>query len=166
MESNSDPLAGKLVLTVSTFAAYQVMAHRTAGEMTHHERVCMASMGLAGEAGEVVDELKKVHFHAKPFDRDKLVRELGDVLWYLAELATAHGIALGAVAEANIAKLRARHGDGGFKPHAEQDRSSEVRTAVDTQAGPDACAAKFDNADLNHGGQESHFFDDWPPWWK
>lgn len=110
------------------FTSYQREAHKTAGTMPERDRVFMASMGLAGEAGEVVDELKKVHFHAKPFDRTKLVRELGDVLWYLAELATAHGVDLQEVAFVNLAKLRARHGGEGFKPHAEQKRAMEDAT--------------------------------------
>lgn len=112
------------------FASYQREAHKTAGTMPERDRVFMASMGLAGEAGEVVDELKKVHFHAKPYERAKLVRELGDVLWYLAELATTLGIDLQEVAFENLAKLRARHGGEGFKPHAEQRRDEPATITV------------------------------------
>ena len=130
MESNPLPTPA----AHESFAVYQREAHKTAGSMPPRDRVFMASMGLAGEAGEVVDELKKVHFHAKPYDREKLVRELGDVLWYLAELATAHELSLQDIAHANLEKLRKRHGGETFKPHAEQDRS------------PEACAREFDNA--------------------
>lgn len=129
MESNPGPV----LAAHESFAAYQREAHKTAGSMPPRDRVFMASMGLAGEAGEVVDELKKVHFHDKPYDRDKLLRELGDVLWYLAELATAHELSLQDVAHANLEKLRKRHGGETFKPHAEQDRS------------PESCAREFDN---------------------
>lgn len=125
----------------SAFRHYQAEAHRTAGDMPARDRVFMASMGLAGEAGEVVDELKKVHFHAKPFDRAKIMRELGDVLWYLAELCTAHDLDLGEVAAANLAKLRARHGGGGFKPHAEQKR--------DDAAPPPTSSATFEVENTN-----------------
>lgn len=59
----------------------------------------------------------------KPLDSAALLAELGDVLWYLAELATVHGFSLQAIAAANIDKLRKRHG-GAFKPHAEQKRDS------------------------------------------
>lgn len=123
-----------LARTTSQFDGYQLEAHKTAGSMPPRDRVFMASMGLAGEAGEVVDELKKVHFHAKPYDREKLLRELGDVLWYLAELATAHELSLQDIAHANLEKLRKRHGGETFKPHAEQDRSPE-RKPFDASGG-------------------------------
>lgn len=45
----------------------------------------LVAMGLAGEAGEAIDLLKKaIHHRAKPLDRDKYMKELGDVLWYVA----------------------------------------------------------------------------------
>lgn len=68
--------------------------------------------GLAGEAGEVCDLLKKVHGHGKPYDAGKLKKELGDVLWYVANLANIHGFTLSEVAQANVDKLRARHPSG------------------------------------------------------
>jgi NTP pyrophosphatase (non-canonical NTP hydrolase) len=68
--------------------------------------------GLAGEAGEVCDLLKKVHGHGTPYDAEKLKKELGDTLWYLASLCTVHGFTLEEVAQGNIAKLRARHPKG------------------------------------------------------
>jgi NTP pyrophosphatase (non-canonical NTP hydrolase) len=70
------------------------------------------SMGLAGEAGEVVDLLKKVHGHGKHLDKDALKKELGDVLWYAANLASLHGLALSEVAQTNVEKLRARYPNG------------------------------------------------------
>ena len=51
---------------------------------SYRERLMLASMGLSGEAGEVCDEAKKVAFHGKDMDRDKLIHEMGDVLWYYA----------------------------------------------------------------------------------
>jgi NTP pyrophosphatase (non-canonical NTP hydrolase) len=74
--------------------------------------VLIWSLGLAGEAGEVCDLLKKVHGHGKPYDADKLKKELGDVLWYLANLASAHGFSLSDVAQTNVDKLRARYPEG------------------------------------------------------
>lgn len=72
----------------------------------------MAAMGLAGEAGEVVDLLKKHLYHGHSLDRDKLTKELGDCLWYLAVLAHLNGVDLADVAAANVVKLRARYPDG------------------------------------------------------
>lgn len=66
------------------------------------------ALGLAGEAGEVADTIKKAVFHRHGLDQDKLVKELGDVLWYLAALASKLGVSLDEVAERNIAKLKER----------------------------------------------------------
>lgn len=98
---------------MSDFDAYQAEALRTAGpSVGTREGWAMASMGLAGEAGEAVDLLKKHLFHGHPLDRDKLTKELGDVLWYAAVLAEMNGVRLSEVAAANVVKLRKRYPDG------------------------------------------------------
>lgn len=70
------------------------------------------ALGLAGEVGEVVELIKKDRFQAQPLDPAKLCLELGDVLWYLTDLAHQYGLSLADVAEANSRKLRARYPDG------------------------------------------------------
>jgi len=90
---------------------YQALAQRTARD-DHPARALVAVAGLAGEAGEVAELLKKHHGHGHDLDVGKLAKELGDVLWYLAELAACHGLDLDAIAEANILKLKARYPDG------------------------------------------------------
>lgn len=70
-----------------------------------------AVYGLCGEVGECVDRLKKVKFQGHPQDKEHLVYEMGDILWYLAEMATGAGLTLEEVAEKNILKLRKRYGD-------------------------------------------------------
>lgn len=70
------------------------------------------ALGLAGEAGEVCDLIKKGIYHAHDLDHDKLKKELGDVLWYVAALSSGLGLTLSEVAEANIAKLRERYPEG------------------------------------------------------
>ena len=79
----------------------------------------MLAMGLAGESGEVVDELKKFCFHGRPLSEDKLIKEMGDVLWYLSGLASALGWDLSEVALANIKKLTERYPEG-FKLESER----------------------------------------------
>ena len=70
------------------------------------------SMGLAGEAGEVIEKLKKVVRNdggvVSEEKREDLKKELGDVLWYLSEMAQTLGLSLNAVAEGNITKLADR----------------------------------------------------------
>ena len=61
---------------------------------TYRERLMLASMGLGGEAGEVCDHGKKVAFHNQDMDRDALIKELGDTLWYFTLMLHTHGLTL------------------------------------------------------------------------
>ena len=69
-------------------------------------------MGLCGESGEVIDLVKKHVSHGHPLNREKLIDELGDVAWYLAECAEAIGITLEDVLTHNIEKLKKRYPEG------------------------------------------------------
>lgn len=69
-------------------------------------------MGLNGEAGECIDILKKHFFQGHELDKDKLVKELGDVAWYLAISAHALGMKLEDVLQMNLDKLKARYPEG------------------------------------------------------
>lgn len=70
------------------------------------------SMGLAGESGEVIDVLKKFVHHRHTLDIFKLEEELGDVLHYVAGLATMLGLNLSDIAEGNVNKLLKRFPNG------------------------------------------------------
>jgi NTP pyrophosphatase (non-canonical NTP hydrolase) len=70
------------------------------------------AMGLAGEAGEVADLIKKVIFHGHELDKEKLEKELGDVLWYLSQVARSAGLGLEKVADTNVRKLMKRYPNG------------------------------------------------------
>jgi NTP pyrophosphatase (non-canonical NTP hydrolase) len=95
---------------------YADAALRTArDERTELPPLWYLALGLNGEAGEVADLVKKFERHAKPFDRQKMIDELGDVLWYLTVTAAAAGTNLVEVAKANVAKLEARYPNG-FMP--------------------------------------------------
>ena len=69
------------------------------------------ALGLAGEAGECADYVKKVVHHEKELDRDHLVKELGDVMWYLSRVADHYDITLSEVMTTNIDKLAKRYPD-------------------------------------------------------
>lgn len=69
-------------------------------------------MGLCGEAGEAIDIVKKHLAQGHALDRDGLIRELGDVAWYLAETATALDVDLEDVLARNIEKLQRRYPAG------------------------------------------------------
>lgn len=92
-----------------TLDEYQNEATRTAGTVTD---LRMPALGLAGEAGEFVELVKKAYYHSKTLDGDLAVKELGDVLWYVAVAAATMGVSLDTVAELNVQKLRERYPDG------------------------------------------------------
>ena len=69
-------------------------------------------MGLCGESGEAIDLVKKHLHQGHPLDKEKLIKELGDIAWYLAEVAYALDTDLDTVLELNIAKLKARYPEG------------------------------------------------------
>lgn len=76
---------------------------------TFRERLILAGMGLGGEAGEVCDHAKKVAFHGTEMDRDALVKELGDVLWYYTLMLRTNDITFEEVMIANVYKLCDRY---------------------------------------------------------
>lgn len=100
---------------------YQKNAARTIDqELDGFLGLIHAAMGAAGEAGEMVNEVKKSVFHGHP-NREKIIEELGDTLWYIAEAATRLGVALEYIARQNIEKIAARYPDG-FSKERSQNR--------------------------------------------
>ena len=96
-----------------TLNEYQKLASRTSNpNLTNQDLIENGVMGLCGEAGECIDIVKKAMFQGHVLDRDKLVDELGDTLWYAAQLATSLGVTLEAVAQHNVDKLMKRYPDG------------------------------------------------------
>ena len=92
---------------------YQRMAMRTAGGYnTEYDKLRNAAYGMNGEAGEVIDLLKKHEFQGHELSEEKLIDECGDVLWYCALLADALGFSLEQVMNRNIYKLKERYPDG------------------------------------------------------
>lgn len=92
---------------------YQELAMRTLNpKIDKKELILNAAMGLCGESGEVIDLVKKHLFQGHDLDDEKLIKELGDVAWYLAEAATALNVNLSEILEKNIKKLENRFPDG------------------------------------------------------
>lgn len=83
-----------------------------------------ALMGLCGESGEAIDMLKKHLFQGHELDREKMIKELGDVAWYLAEAATGLDVDLSDVLQRNLNKLHARYPQG-FDTNRSQHREAE-----------------------------------------
>ena len=81
-------------------------------------------MGLCGESGEAIDLVKKHLAQGHALDREGLIKELGDVAWYLAETAYALDVDLETVLAGNIEKLRRRYPQG-FEREKSIDRTDE-----------------------------------------
>lgn len=85
------------------------------------------AMGLAGEAGEVANHLKKGILHRHGIDHADLFEELGDVAWYLAAVCTKLGFDLGEVMAYNVEKLKKRF-PAGFSNEASIARVDKETT--------------------------------------
>jgi NTP pyrophosphatase (non-canonical NTP hydrolase) len=101
------------------FNDYQTKSRKTAGYPAIGHPVIYPTLGLANEAGEVAGKIKKV-FRDKDGQisvetRDALKAELGDVLWYVAQVATELDLTLDEIAEYNITKLYDRLERGKIK---------------------------------------------------
>jgi NTP pyrophosphatase (non-canonical NTP hydrolase) len=105
-----------------TFQEYQDEARKTAIYPNKDNNFIYPTLGLAGEAGEVAEKIKKVIRDGNGIVTEEkkveITKELGDVLWYVANLAKELGISMDEVATKNIEKLQSRqqrgelHGSG------------------------------------------------------
>ena len=104
---------------------YQRLAMKTLNpELDKKDVLINGVMGLCGESGEAIDIVKKHLAQGHPLDREKLIKELGDIAWYLAETATALDVTLEEVLEGNIEKLRRRYPEG-FNTNHSLNREAE-----------------------------------------
>ena len=93
------------------------------------ERLLTAGVGINAEGGEFLEIIKKMVFQGKPWNEDNrehLIIELGDVMWYVAQATMALDISFDEVIETNVNKLKKRYPGGEFNVH-----NSEVRAAND-----------------------------------
>ena len=92
---------------------YQQLAMRTSNKALNMDmHLINGALGLAGEAGEVADQVKKYWMQGHPIDYVHIAKELGDICWYIAETATAIGYDLEHIMQMNIDKLKARYPSG------------------------------------------------------
>jgi NTP pyrophosphatase (non-canonical NTP hydrolase) len=105
-----------------TINEYQKLAMRTSRkDMSPDYHLLNGALGLTGEAGEVVDLVKKNWMQGHDLKKELLAKELGDVCWYIAETATAIGYDMETIMQMNIDKLRKRYPEG-FDPELSQNR--------------------------------------------
>ena len=106
-----------------TINEYQKLAMTTLNpDLDKKDVLINGVMGLCGESGEVIDIVKKHLAQGHELDREALIKELGDVAWYLAETAYALDVPLEDVLQKNIDKLKARYPQG-FETSRSIDRA-------------------------------------------
>lgn len=110
-----------------TINEYQKLAMTTLNPALSEKDVLINGvMGLCGESGEAIDIVKKHLAQGHELDRDALIKELGDIAWYLAETATVLGVSLEEVLTLNIEKLKKRYPEG-FHVEKSIERADEEK---------------------------------------
>jgi len=94
------------------------------------ERLLTAGVGINAEGGEFLEIIKKMVFQGKPWNEDNrehLIIELGDLLWYVAQATMALGISFDEVIATNVKKLEKRYPDGTFDIYFSENRAANDR---------------------------------------
>ncbi len=95
-----------------TFSEYQAKMQKTAAYPDKGNNFIFPTLGLMGEAGEVAEKVKKVwrdkNKQISETDKTEIKKEMGDVLWYLSQLASELGLDFDDVAQTNLDKTRSR----------------------------------------------------------
>ena len=117
---NKDTLKGGKEMTVNE---YQKLAARTINQnLKEGEQSLHALFGMASEVGELQGIFQK-YYQGHPMDQEHMKKELGDILWMIAEFCTAYGWDLEEIAQMNIDKLKARYPEG-FSGYNSQHRKA------------------------------------------
>lgn len=99
-----------------TFGEYQKLSRKTAIYPNKDNNFVYPTLGLVGEAGEVAEKIKKIlrdnNGVVDEARKQELLKELGDVLWYLTQITSELGLSLEQIASLNIKKLNSRHKRG------------------------------------------------------
>lgn len=110
-----------------TINEYQALAMRTSNkDLSPDYHLLNGVLGLCGESGEVADMVKKNWMQGHDLDLDHVVKELGDVLWYVAETATAIGVDMETIMKMNIDKLKARYPDGFSSDRSQHRKDGDI----------------------------------------
>ena len=89
-------------------------------------RLLTAAVGISAEGGEFMEIVKKMVFQGKPWDehnREHLIIELGDVLWYVAQACMALEVSFDDVVAGNVEKLKKRYPGGEFNVYHSENRA-------------------------------------------
>jgi NTP pyrophosphatase (non-canonical NTP hydrolase) len=103
---------------------YQELANRLLNNLPQSQ-LLHGALGIAGEAGELADAIKKAVLYNKPLDVENVKEEAGDLCWYLSIILNAVGSSFGEVMSMNHTKLEKRY-PGGFTEKLAQERRDKV----------------------------------------
>jgi NTP pyrophosphatase (non-canonical NTP hydrolase) len=113
------------------------MAHVTADDysdfvsslfkkMGDRDNLAHAAMGIAGEAGELLDAIKKHWAYGKPLDIENVIEELGDLEFYMQALRIQIGVPRSFIIDKNVAKLSKRYSSGKYSDQQAQERADKI----------------------------------------
>jgi NTP pyrophosphatase (non-canonical NTP hydrolase) len=88
-------------------------------------RLLTAAIGICAEGGEFAEIVKKISFQGKPYNeanREHMIVELGDVMWYIAQGCIALGVDFNEILERNVTKLTSRYPAGAFDVYYSENR--------------------------------------------
>jgi len=100
------------------------------GKGANIERLLTAGVGINAEGGEFLEIIKKMVFQGKPWNEDNrehLIIELGDLMWYVAQATQALGVSMEEVLDTNITKLGKRYPAGAFDAYYSENRAEDDR---------------------------------------
>ena len=110
---DADSVTEEIITNIETLNEFQEEAIKLAIYPSIGHNIVYPTLGLVGEAGEFADKIKKVfrdnHGRLDYDTKKELIKELGDVLWYVAALAHELGCTLRFVGVKNLEKLASRH---------------------------------------------------------
>ena len=107
------------------FDAFIYRLQELNGENSDIQRLLTAAVGLSAESGEFTEIVKKIIFQGKPYNDDNIYhmkRELGDIMWYLAQACMALNTNFNEILEMSIDKLKSRYPGGEFDAHYSENR--------------------------------------------
>ena len=100
------------------------------GEGSNIQRLLTAAVGISAEGGEFMEIVKKMVFQGKPWNddnREHLIIELGDVMWYVMQACKALDVSLDQVIAGNVEKLKKRYPGGDFDVYHSENRAADDR---------------------------------------
>ena len=100
------------------------------GEGSNIQRLLTAAVGISAEGGEFMEIVKKMLFQGKPWNddnREHLIIELGDVMWYVMQACAALDVSIEDVVAGNVEKLKKRYPGGDFDVYHSENRAANDR---------------------------------------